>query len=96
MADQGNHVNLFIPCEMDMFSPSVAQSVVRLLEKLGLEVHYNADQTCCGRNFYFSGEIETAKELGAKMMLNTRTPNSPWSSPPLLVPALSASITVSC
>lgn len=68
MADQGNHVNLFIPCEMDMFSPSVAQSVVRLLEKLGLEVHYKTEQTCCGRNFYFSGEIETAKELGTKMM----------------------------
>lgn len=68
MANQGNHINLFIPCEMDLFSPSVAQSVVHLLEKLGLEVHYNAEQTCCGRCFYFSGEIETAKELGAKMM----------------------------
>ena len=68
MALQDNHVILFIPCEMDMFSPSVASSVVHLLEKLGLEVHYNAEQTCCGRNFFFSGEIETAKELGAKMM----------------------------
>lgn len=68
MAAPGNHVNLFIPCEMDMFSPSVAQSVLLLLEKFGLEVHYNAEQTCCGHNFYFSGEIETAKELGAKMM----------------------------
>ena len=77
MADIGNHVNLFIPCERDMFSPSIAQSVVLLLEKLGLEVHYNAEQTCCGRNFYFSGEIEIAKELGTKMMSeyeNTKYP----------------------
>lgn len=77
MADQGNHVNLFIPCEMDMFSPSVAQSVVRLLEKLGLEVHYNPEQTCCGKNFFFSGEVEIAKELGTKMMAeyeNTKYP----------------------
>ena len=68
MADQGNQVNLFIPCEMDLFSPSVAQSVIHLLEKLGLEVHYNSEQTCCGQCFYFSGEMENARELGAKMM----------------------------
>lgn len=68
MANQSNQVNVFIPCDMDMFSPQVAESVVQLLEKLGLVVHYNAEQTCCGRKFYFSGETECARDLATKMM----------------------------
>lgn len=81
MADQGNHVNVFIPCDMDMFSPQVAGSVIQLLEKLGLTVHYNEEQTCCGRKFYFSGELECAKELGAKMMSEYEGSNYPLVIP---------------
>ncbi|MDR2973084.1 MAG: (Fe-S)-binding protein [Bacteroidales bacterium] len=62
-------VNLIIPCCMDMFSPSVAHSVYTVLERLGDEVIYNLDQTCCGRRFYHSGELELAKELANKLIL---------------------------
>ena len=62
-------VNLFIPCCMDMFSPSVAHSVITVLERLGDEIIYNPEQTCCGRRFYQSGELELAKELANKLIL---------------------------
>jgi L-lactate dehydrogenase complex protein LldE len=54
---------------MDMFSPTVPQSVFAVLERLGDEVIYNHEQTCCGRRFYQIGELEFAKKLANKLML---------------------------
>ena len=62
-------INVFIPCCMDMFSPSVVRSFITVLERLGDEVIYNHEQTCCGRRFYQSGELELAKELANKLIL---------------------------
>ncbi|MCL2246903.1 MAG: (Fe-S)-binding protein [Lentimicrobiaceae bacterium] len=62
-------VNVFIPCCMDMFSSSVPPSVFAVLERLGDEVIYNQEQTCCGRQFYQTGELELAKELANKLIL---------------------------
>jgi len=62
-------INLFIPCCMDMFAPSVAQSTLTVLERLGDEIIYNPEQTCCGRRFFQTGEIELAKELANKLLL---------------------------
>jgi len=62
-------VNVFIPCCMDMFSPLVPPSVIALLERLGDEVIYNPEQTCCGKRFYQTGELELAKELADKLIL---------------------------
>jgi len=62
-------INVFIPCCMDMFAPSVARSVFTVLERLGDEIIYNPEQTCCGRRLYQSGELELAKELANKLIL---------------------------
>jgi len=62
-------VNVFIPCCMDMFSPAVPKSVFTVLERLGDEVVYNLEQTCCGRRFSQIGELELAKELASKLIL---------------------------
>jgi L-lactate dehydrogenase complex protein LldE len=64
-------VNVFIPCCMDMFSPSVPRSVFAVLERLGDEIVYNQEQTCCGRRFYQVGELELAKELANKLILES-------------------------
>jgi L-lactate dehydrogenase complex protein LldE len=53
---------------MDMFSPTVPPSVIALLERLGDEIVYNPEQTCCGRRFYQAGELELAKELANKLI----------------------------
>lgn len=62
-------VNLFIPCCMDMFTPSVPFTFVRFMEEVLHEsCYYNTEQTCCGRQFFFRGEKESAKELGYRML----------------------------
>ena len=70
MSEQNNKnpVNLFIPCDMDMFSPTIPYSVISLLDKIGDECYYNENSTCCGRRFYFEGAIDNAKILGEKLM----------------------------
>lgn len=42
-------VALFVPCYIDQFYPKVAIATLELLEKLGVEVVYPDDQTCCGQ-----------------------------------------------
>jgi L-lactate dehydrogenase complex protein LldE len=42
-------VGLFIPCYVDQFFPKVAISTLELLEKLGINVGYPLNQTCCGQ-----------------------------------------------
>ena len=40
---------LFIPCYVDAFFPEVGIATLELLERLGVEVDYPLDQTCCGQ-----------------------------------------------
>ena len=49
------NVGLFIPCYVDQFYPQVAIATLELLEKLGCEVHYPMNQTCCGERMASSG-----------------------------------------
>ena len=42
-------VGLFIPCYVDQFYPQVAIASLQLLEKLGVQVEYPANQSCCGQ-----------------------------------------------
>jgi len=42
-------VALFIPCYIDAFFPEVGIATLELLERLGVDVHYPLDQTCCGQ-----------------------------------------------
>jgi L-lactate dehydrogenase complex protein LldE len=42
-------VGLFVPCYVDQFYPDVAVATLQLLERLGCEVTYPLDQTCCGQ-----------------------------------------------
>lgn len=48
-------VALFIPCYVDQFYPKAAIATLELLEKLGCEVHYPKNQTCCGQPMANSG-----------------------------------------
>lgn len=46
---------LFIPCYVDQFYPGAAIATLELLEKLGVEVSYPVNQTCCGQPMANSG-----------------------------------------
>lgn len=48
-------VGLFIPCYVDQFYPKVAVATLQLLEKLGCEVVFPLNQTCCGQPMANSG-----------------------------------------
>jgi L-lactate dehydrogenase complex protein LldE len=48
-------VGLFIPCYIDQFYPQVAIATLRLLEKVGCDVSYPLQQTCCGQPMANSG-----------------------------------------
>ncbi|MEC2076274.1 (Fe-S)-binding protein [Metabacillus fastidiosus] len=63
-------VSLFITCLADVFYPNVGKSTVELLEKLGCEVDFPKQQTCCGQPAYNSGYDKETKEV-AKHMINT-------------------------
>lgn len=54
-------VSLFIPCYIDQFYPEVGIATVELLEKFGCQVHYPAEQTCCGQPMANAG-FETINE----------------------------------
>ena len=48
-------VALFIPCYIDQFYPKVGIATLQLLEKLGCEVEFPPNQTCCGQPMANSG-----------------------------------------
>ena len=54
-------VALVVPCYVDMFFPEVGVATLELLEKLGVEVEYPFDQTCCGQPMANSGAAKQAR-----------------------------------
>lgn len=48
-------VSLFITCFNDTIFPQTGRAVVRLLERLGHEVEFPEEQTCCGQMHYNTG-----------------------------------------
>lgn len=67
---ENNIVNLFVPCQMDLFQPSTVYSVITVLERLGIRCQYYEEQTCCGKRFYMEGESEYARNLGVQILDN--------------------------
>ena len=56
-------VALFITCFNDTLFPSAGRAVVELLERLGCEVEFPAEQTCCGQMHVNSGYEHEAEGL---------------------------------
>jgi L-lactate dehydrogenase complex protein LldE len=52
--------SLFITCYNDTLFPETGRAVVRLLERLGVEVEFRAGQTCCGQMHANTGFREEA------------------------------------
>ena len=48
-------IALFIPCYIDQFYPQVGIATLQLLEKLGCNVSFPLQQTCCGQPMANSG-----------------------------------------
>jgi len=48
-------VSLFVTCIIDMVYPQTGVSVVEILDHLGIEVRFPANQTCCGQPAFNAG-----------------------------------------
>jgi len=73
-------VQLFIPCYIDQLYPQTGQNTLEILEKVGCEVIYNPNQTCCGQPAFNSGYWGESKALAEKFF-NDYNPNIPIVSP---------------
>ena len=62
------NVELFIPCFIDQLYPKTAFNTIKVLEKAGCKVTYNADQTCCGQPAFNAGFWDEAKAVGSKFL----------------------------
>jgi len=63
-------VALFVPCYVDAFFPEVGIASLELLERLGVEVDYPLDQTCCGQPMANSGCHDDAAATEALFVRN--------------------------
>jgi L-lactate dehydrogenase complex protein LldE len=61
-------VDIFIPCFIDQMYPETGFNMVKILEALGCEVFYNAEQTCCGQPAYNAGFFDDARDVATKFL----------------------------
>ncbi len=61
-------VDIFIPCFIDQIYPNAGMNMVKVLEKVGCDVNYNPEQTCCGQPAFNGGFWEDAKVVGEKFI----------------------------
>jgi len=58
-------VSLFITCLVDQVLPRVGVKTVELLRRFGVEVRFNAAQTCCGQPAFNTGYRREARRVAA-------------------------------
>jgi L-lactate dehydrogenase complex protein LldE len=76
-------VSLFITCYNDTLFPETGRAVVRLLERLGVELEFHPKQTCCGQmhaNTGFRREAFAQAKRFIKLYQDTEIVVAPSSS----------------
>jgi L-lactate dehydrogenase complex protein LldE len=79
----GMRASLFITCYNDTLYPETGRAVVRLLERLGVELDFHPQQTCCGQmhaNTGFRGEAFSQAKRFIRLYQDTETVVVPSSS----------------
>jgi len=59
----GPKASLFVTCIVDQFYPEVGESTARVLDRLGVDLDFPRDQTCCGQPAFNAGFWNDAKPL---------------------------------
>ena len=60
-------VALFVTCIVDQLFPQAGLAMATVLERLGYEVDFPEDQTCCGQPAFNSGYVDEARAVAAGM-----------------------------
>ncbi len=66
------NVQIFVPCFVDQLYPQTAFNMVKVLEKAGCTVSYNADQTCCGQPAFNAGFWDESRSVCTKFIKDFR------------------------
>ena len=66
----GKRVSLFVTCMVDQLFPKVGIAMADVLERLGFQVDFPEDQTCCGQPAFNSGYRAEARAV-ARHFLDT-------------------------
>jgi len=61
-------VSFFATCLVDQLFPQVGLDSVHLLEKLGVEVEYDENQTCCGQPAFNTGYVEETRKVARQFL----------------------------
>ncbi len=61
-------VALFVPCFVDQVSPQIAADMVRVLRRIGCEVYFPEEQTCCGQPAFNTGYWEDARIVAERFL----------------------------
>lgn len=61
-------VSLFIPCFVDQLMPQVGLDTARVLRRLGYQVDFPRDQTCCGQPAFNTGYWNDARPLAERFV----------------------------
>jgi L-lactate dehydrogenase complex protein LldE len=61
-------VALFVPCFVDQLLPQVALDTATVLRRIGCEVSFPADQTCCGQPAFNSGYWDEARPCAERFL----------------------------
>lgn len=59
-------VALFVPCFVDQFFPRAAMAAVAVLRRVGVEVEFPEEQTCCGQPAFNTGYWDEARALAER------------------------------
>ncbi len=59
---------IFITCLVDTFFPHVGESMVAVLRRIGVDLDFLEDQTCCGQPAFNSGYHSDAKILAKRFL----------------------------
>ena len=81
-------VSLFITCFNDTLFPQTGQAAVTVLERLGHEVEFRPEQTCCGQMHSNSGYPREALTLVRRFVETYR------DAPTIVVPSTSCTSTI--
>jgi L-lactate dehydrogenase complex protein LldE len=66
--------DIFIPCFVDQLYPATALSMVKVLERVGVAVNYNPNQTCCGQPAYNAGYHPQSRSVAEKFLQDFAAP----------------------
>ena len=68
MSTKKPRVEFFITCIGDQFFPQVGACAVGVLRRLGVEVTFNPEQTCCGQPAFNTGFRQEAREVATRVL----------------------------